>query len=198
MALACRNIPLMPTPALVARILSFAALFALAGTARADGLRDAVDRVRQETGGYILSAQSLRTHGGTVHRVKVLTRDGRVEVRQIAAGVRGEPLGFTSERDSGGGAGVVDGSRSRDRGRADRWPEDDEGARHRQFGQAERAPLIDEGRYERRGRDDGRLLDGPSTREAPVHDRGISGFDRRGVEIPERDDLPVDRPPDRR
>jgi len=187
----------MPTQALVARILSFAALFALAGSVRADELRDAVDRVRQETGGYILSAQSLRTHGGTVHRVKVLTRDGRVEVRQIAAGVRGEPLGFTAERGPRRPAGGVDGSRNRDRGRSDHWM-DEEDVHHRQFGEGERAPLIDEGRPLRWSRDDVRRLDGESAREAPVNGRGTPGFDRRGVEIPERDDLPVDRPPDPR
>jgi hypothetical protein len=196
MALACLNIPPMPTPTLVARILSFAALFALAGASRADELRDAVDRVRQETGGYILSAQSLRTQNGTVHRVKVLTRDGRVEVRQIAAGVRGEPLGFTAQRDWGGEVGAVDGSRGRGRGRDDRWSGDDEGPRHREFSEAKRAPLIDEGRYERRSRDDGRLLDGPTTRETSVYGRGTSRFDRRAVEIPEQGALPVERPRD--
>jgi hypothetical protein len=184
----------MPTPTLVARILSFAALFALAGASRADELRDAVDRVRQETGGYILSAQSLRTQNGTVHRVKVLTRDGRVEVRQIAAGVRGEPLGFTARRDWGGEVGAVDGSSGR--GRDDRWFGDDEGARHRKFSEGKRAPLIDEGRDKRRSRDDGRLLDGPWMRETPVYDRGTSRFDRRAVEIPEQDALPIERPRD--
>jgi hypothetical protein len=94
----------MPGLAVLTRCVSFAALLAVAGTAGASELRDAVDRVRQETGGYILSAQTLQTHRGTVHRVKVLTRDGRVEVRQIAAGFRGDPLGLTPEprADDGG------------------------------------------------------------------------------------------------
>lgn len=85
-----------PLPLLLAVPLVTLLLHAVA--ARADELRDAVDRVRQETGGYILSAQTLRTHGGKVHRVKVLTREGRVEVRQIAVGVGGDPIGFTRER----------------------------------------------------------------------------------------------------
>lgn len=87
----------MPGLAVLTRCVSLAALLAVAGTASASELRDAVDRVRQETGGYILSAQTLQTHRGTVHRVKVLTREGRVEVRQIAAGFRGDPLGLTPE-----------------------------------------------------------------------------------------------------
>jgi hypothetical protein len=94
-------------PALATRCVSLVALLAFTGAAGASELRDAVDRVRQETGGYILSAQSLQTHRGTVHRVKVLTRDGRVEVRQIAAGVRGDPLGFTPEHRADDGASVA-------------------------------------------------------------------------------------------
>lgn len=97
----------MTGPLLATRCVSLAALLLFTGAAGAGELRDAVDRVRQETGGYILSAQSLKTHRGTVHRVKVLTRDGRVEVRQIAAGVRGDPLGFTPEHRAEDGAAVA-------------------------------------------------------------------------------------------
>jgi len=57
----------------------------LASQAHAAGdLREAVERVRGETGGEILSAQTMSYRGDPVYRIKVLTRDGRVEVRQIA------------------------------------------------------------------------------------------------------------------
>lgn len=194
---ACRTIPQMPIPATVARFLCLAALFALAGAARADELRDAVDRVRQETGGYILSAQSLKTHGGTVHRVKVLTRDGRVEVRQIAAGLRGEPLGFTHGRGAGAGTAGEEAPRLRERWREDGSPGDDERRRVRQRLERERPAWADDRRPERRGTD----MDGPRSvapsRELPAYGRDVRGFERPGVEALRYDDAPADRPPDR-
>lgn len=51
----------------------------------ADRLHDAVEQVRRESGGEILSAQSVQTREATVYRIKVLTRDGRVEVHQVVA-----------------------------------------------------------------------------------------------------------------
>lgn len=53
-----------------------------------DDLRAAVERVQRETGGRILSAETVRVGRGQVHRVKVLTPDGRVRV----VSVHGEPL----------------------------------------------------------------------------------------------------------
>lgn len=47
---------------------------------RVEDLRGAVERVQAETGGRILSAETVRIGRGQIHRVKVLTRDGRVRV----------------------------------------------------------------------------------------------------------------------
>jgi hypothetical protein len=63
--------------------VSVAALLAVPGDARAqrvEDLRAAVERVQAETGGRILSAETVRIGRGQIHRVKVLTRDGRVRV----------------------------------------------------------------------------------------------------------------------
>jgi len=48
-------------------------------------LDEAVARVRRQTDGKILSAETLRRDGRLVHRIKVLTRDGRVERLTIDA-----------------------------------------------------------------------------------------------------------------
>jgi uncharacterized membrane protein YkoI len=42
-------------------------------------LDEAVSRVRRQTQGKILSAETVRSDGRSVHRIKVLTQDGRVE-----------------------------------------------------------------------------------------------------------------------
>jgi uncharacterized membrane protein YkoI len=42
-------------------------------------LDEAVSRVRRQTKGKILSAETVRSDGGSVHRIKVLTQDGRVK-----------------------------------------------------------------------------------------------------------------------
>ncbi len=186
----------MPSHALVVRILSIAALFALAGAARADELRDAVDRVRQETGGYILSAQSLKTHGGTVHRVKVLTREGRVEVRQIAAGVRGEPLGFTPGFGAGDGIAGEETPRIRER-----WREvgprggDEDRRRVRQRAESERPAWAEDRRYERPAAGDDSLRSSASRRDAEGYGRDLRRFERPGADSPRHDDVP-DRPQD--
>ena len=48
-------------------------------------LQDAVSKVERETHGKVLSAETK--HGGnrTVYRIKVLTRDGRVQVVEVPA-----------------------------------------------------------------------------------------------------------------
>jgi uncharacterized membrane protein YkoI len=46
----------------------------------------AVARVRRETGGRILSAETVNQGGHRVHRIKVLTPDHRVRIINVDAG----------------------------------------------------------------------------------------------------------------
>jgi len=50
-------------------------------------LSQAVDDVRRETGGRILSARTVRKNGLFVHRIKVLTPDKRVVIYEVDAGI---------------------------------------------------------------------------------------------------------------
>lgn len=183
----------MPGTALVVRLLCLAALLAPAGGASADELRDAVDRVRQETGGYILSAQTLRTHSGKVHRVKVLTREGRVEVRQIIGSVAAEPIGFTPPSRRDDGAMDDDGARDvgfwlderRARGDASR------GRLERRDADGERLRLEHQ-RSAARGRGDG--FGARESRAAPGRDQEASFFERPGRGVPDREELPERQP----
>jgi hypothetical protein len=55
---------------------------------RALNLQEAVERVQQETGGKILSAETVRIGRQKMFRIKVLTPDGRVRVVQVPAAGR--------------------------------------------------------------------------------------------------------------
>ena len=71
-----------------ARRVAFAACLLLALPAlaqRAISLQDAVDRVQRDTGGKILSAETVRQGQANVYRIKVLTREGRVQVVTVPA-----------------------------------------------------------------------------------------------------------------
>lgn len=48
-------------------------------------LEQAVESVRKRTGGRILSANTQRKGGRTVHRIKVLTDDQRVRIIEVDA-----------------------------------------------------------------------------------------------------------------
>lgn len=48
-------------------------------------LEEAVEQVRAETGGRILSAETVKSNGRRVHRIKVLTPDRRVRVVNVDA-----------------------------------------------------------------------------------------------------------------
>lgn len=52
-------------------------------------LDQAVDQVRRSTGARVLSAETDRRSGRSVHRIKVLTPDGQVRYIQIDAAGRG-------------------------------------------------------------------------------------------------------------
>jgi len=74
----------------VARRLALALLLGCAVVApahaqRAISLQDAIERVQRETGGKILSAESVNQGRADVYRIKVLTREGRVQVVTVPA-----------------------------------------------------------------------------------------------------------------
>jgi hypothetical protein len=48
-------------------------------------LDEAVSRMRQKSNGKVLSAETVRVDGRKVHRIKILTKDGRVKRKQIDA-----------------------------------------------------------------------------------------------------------------
>ncbi|HJW82473.1 MAG TPA: PepSY domain-containing protein [Acidiferrobacterales bacterium] len=52
-------------------------------------LNDAVQQVRRETGGRVLSADTVNQGGRTVHRIKVLTPSGQVRIVTIDAQSKG-------------------------------------------------------------------------------------------------------------
>ena len=57
-------------------------------------LDEAIARARQESDGTLLSAETVRDGGRSVHRIKILTRDGRVKRMQYdAASGRQAPRG---------------------------------------------------------------------------------------------------------
>ncbi len=48
-------------------------------------LKEAIEQVERETRGKVLSADTIRTRGTVVYRIKVLMPDGRVRIFQIPA-----------------------------------------------------------------------------------------------------------------
>ena len=78
----CRRL----SPLMLALALALPA--APAAAQRAVNLQEAVERVQQETGGKILSAETVRIGRQKMFRIKVLTPDGRVRVVQIPAAGR--------------------------------------------------------------------------------------------------------------
>lgn len=56
-----------------------------AGPVSALTLQEAVAQVERETGGKILSAETIRVGPNVIYRIKVLTPDGRIRVFQLPA-----------------------------------------------------------------------------------------------------------------
>ena len=48
-------------------------------------LQEAIAKVERETHGKVLSAETKRTGNRAIYRIKVLTRDGRVQVIEVPA-----------------------------------------------------------------------------------------------------------------
>ncbi len=63
----------------------FAASLLLADPAWALTLKEAIEQVEKDTKGTVLSADTIRTRGTVVYRIKVLMPDGRVRIFQIPA-----------------------------------------------------------------------------------------------------------------
>lgn len=53
--------------------------------ARAESLNSAVARIRKQTGGRVLSADTKNESGVQVHYIRVLTRDGKVKRFRVVA-----------------------------------------------------------------------------------------------------------------
>lgn len=68
---------------LLAALLGLGLAVGEAQAQRAVNLQDAVQRVQRETGGKILSAQTVKVGKTKLYRVKVLLPDGRVRVVQV-------------------------------------------------------------------------------------------------------------------
>jgi uncharacterized membrane protein YkoI len=66
--------------ALIAMLSLLAVLPVAAAT-----LKEAIEQVERETRGKVLSADTIRTRGTVVYRIKVLMPDGRVRIFQIPA-----------------------------------------------------------------------------------------------------------------
>ena len=64
-------------------------------TAQNDGmsLSDAVEQVRRQTDGRIISAETKNKNGREVHHIKVLTKDGKVKTHKIQGRRRGNGNG---------------------------------------------------------------------------------------------------------
>lgn len=62
------------------------ALYKTAGKSSGLSLNQAAEQVRRQTGGRILSAETVSKNGRQVHRIKVLTPDHKVVIREINAG----------------------------------------------------------------------------------------------------------------
>lgn len=78
----------MPVPSMTslfrAALIVWLSLMA-AWPAAAATLKEAIEEVERDTGGKVLAADTIRTRGTVVYRIKVLMPDGRVRIFQIPA-----------------------------------------------------------------------------------------------------------------
>ncbi len=177
-------------PSLFVRLSSSFAVSAAAWSAvpetahaeRVDDLRAAVEHVEAETGGRILSAETVRIGRGQIHRVKVLTREGRVRVLTV----HGDRIRDRGAELAGDGDGRVDAAR------ADQAPAS---------ASSERAQPVDESRAikpkpsqrERPPRVGPERSDPPDHERAPRRARGempMESFGERDAGLPTFDPAP--------
>ena len=80
----------MPKPILALLLVAAALLTAGAPSVTfAASLNEAVQQVQRETGGRVLSADTVNQGGRMVHRIKVLTPSGQVRIVTIDAQSKG-------------------------------------------------------------------------------------------------------------
>lgn len=77
----------MQPPRLPVRLLTASIALAVAGAASSAqlSLEDAVEQVQQEIQGRVLKAEEVTIGKKKLYRIKLLTRDGRVQVVKIPA-----------------------------------------------------------------------------------------------------------------
>jgi uncharacterized membrane protein YkoI len=82
-ALVLAAMALLPSPAIAIDL--FAARSPVLQVAQSDGmtLSEAIESVRQRTGGKVLSAETRVQGGREVHHIKVLTKDGKVRTHKV-------------------------------------------------------------------------------------------------------------------
>jgi hypothetical protein len=76
---------MMRVSLVIALVALMLALPFAAAAQRAISVRDAVEHVQRETGGRILSAETVQIGRQRIYRVKVLTPDGRVRIVSVPA-----------------------------------------------------------------------------------------------------------------
>lgn len=78
----------MPVPSMSSlfrfALIAWLSLWA-AWPAAAATMKEAIEQVERDTGGKVLAADTIRTRGTVVYRIKVLMPDGRVRIFQIPA-----------------------------------------------------------------------------------------------------------------
>jgi uncharacterized membrane protein YkoI len=81
-----RRVVRVMKPVLMAILLCCACVVAVpAAHAAPISLQEAIAKVERETHGKVLSAETKRSGNRAVYRIKVLTRDGRVQVIEVPA-----------------------------------------------------------------------------------------------------------------
>jgi uncharacterized membrane protein YkoI len=79
----------MPKPILALLLVAALLTAGAPSITFAASLNEAVQQVQRETGGRVLSADTVNQGGRTVHRIKVLTPSGQVRIVTIDAQSKG-------------------------------------------------------------------------------------------------------------
>jgi uncharacterized membrane protein YkoI len=79
----------MPKPILALLLVAALLTAGAPSVTFAASLNEAVQQVQRETGGRVLSADTVNQGGRTVHRIKVLTPSGQVRIVTIDAQSKG-------------------------------------------------------------------------------------------------------------
>jgi uncharacterized membrane protein YkoI len=74
---------LLPSPAIALDLFEARAPFLQVAQNDGMSLSQAIESVRQRTGGKVLSAETRVQGGREVHHIKVLTKDGKVKTHKV-------------------------------------------------------------------------------------------------------------------